>query len=69
MGAGRALLQFLEENDAPVLGLREGGFLRVEGAEVQVGGTPGARVFRRGAAPVEVASGTRLDRMLREAAP
>ncbi|HYS10523.1 MAG TPA: hypothetical protein VEP66_17420 [Myxococcales bacterium] len=52
-----------------MLGLREGGFLRVEGAEVQVGGTPGARVFRRGAAPVEVASGTRLDRMLREAAP
>jgi dipeptidase E len=63
------ILQFLEENDAPVLGLREGGLVRVEGAEVRVGGALGARVFRRGAAPVEVAPGTRLDRLLRATAP
>lgn len=63
------ILQFLEENDAPVLGLREGGFVRVEGTEVRVRGTPAARIFRRGAAPVEVTPGTRLDRMLREAVP
>jgi dipeptidase E len=63
------ILQFLEENDAPVLGLREGGFVRVEGAEVRIGGTPAARIFRRGAAAVEVAPGTRLDRTLRGAAP
>jgi dipeptidase E len=63
------ILQFLEENDAPVLGLREGGFARVEGGEVRLGGAPGARVFRRGAAPVEVPSGTRLDRALRGSAP
>jgi len=63
------ILQFLEENDAPVLGLREGGLARVEGAEVRVGGAPSARIFRRGAAPVEVAPGTRLDRLLRGTAP
>src|SRR5258705_759987 len=63
------ILQFLEANDAPVLGLPEGGLARVEGARVRVGGAPSARIFRRGAAPVEVAPGTRLDRLLRGTAP
>ncbi len=54
------ILQFLEENDAPVVGLREGGLLRVEnGSIVLLGSTP-ARIFRRGYDPAEVAPGTTL---------
>ena len=59
------ILQFLEENDAPVLGLREGGFVRVERGEVTIGATRSARIFRRAAAPIEVEPGGRLDRLLR----
>ena len=60
------ILQFLEENDAPVLGLREGGFVRVERDVVILGGASSARIFRRDTAPVEAEPGTRLDRLLRE---
>ena len=48
------ILQFLEENEAPVVGLREGAMLRVEGDSVTLKGSAGARLFRRGEAPVEV---------------
>jgi dipeptidase E len=47
--------EFHEENEAPVVGLREGAILRVEGQSVLVKGVAGARVFRRGQEPVEVA--------------
>jgi dipeptidase E len=63
------ILQFLEENDAPVLGLREGGFVRVEGEQVVVKGERPARIFRRGVAPVEVEPGARLDSLLRRRSP
>jgi dipeptidase E len=52
--------EFLEENDAPVIGLREGAMLRVEGDVVTLAGTARARVFRRGAEPEEVEPGTRI---------
>ena len=55
------ILQFLEENDAPVVGLREGGWLRVEGRSTRVGGTASARFFRKGTAPVERAPGEELE--------
>ena len=42
------ILQFLEENEAPVAGLREGAMLRVEGKTVTLKGSAGARLFRRG---------------------
>src|SRR6266853_1993952 len=42
------ILQFLEENEAPVVGLREGGLLRVESESVTLKGSAGARIFRRG---------------------
>jgi len=45
------ILQFLEENDAPVVGLREGGWIQVEGSTATLGGAPPARVFARGRAP------------------
>lgn len=54
------LLEFLEENDTAVVGLREGAWIRVDGAEVVLGGRNGARVFRRGAEPEELATGASL---------
>jgi dipeptidase E len=55
--------EFLEENDRVVVGLREGAWLRIEGGEALLRGA-GARVFRRGEAPREVAAGGRLDPLL-----
>ena len=46
--------EFHEENETPVVGLREGAILRVEGASVLLKGVAGARIFRRGQEPVEV---------------
>ena len=51
------ILQFLEENDAPVVGLREGGWIRVEGSTATLGGSPPGRVFARGRTPLEVKPG------------
>lgn len=56
--------EFLEENDVPVLGLREGAFLRREGSTLRLGGVAGARLFRRGTSPEEIAVGAELDRLL-----
>lgn len=48
------LIQFLEENDTPVVGLREGAMLRIEHGEIVLKGSTGARIFRKGVEPVEV---------------
>jgi dipeptidase E len=48
------LLQFHEENDLPVVGLREGTMLRIEARNVLLQGITAARIFRRGREPVEV---------------
>ncbi len=53
--------EFHEENDTPVVGLREGAILRVEGESVTLKGQAGARLFRRGREPVEIALGADLD--------
>jgi dipeptidase E len=55
------ILQFLEENDAPVLGLREGGWVRVEGGSARIGGAADGRLFRRGQAAVERRPGEELE--------
>jgi dipeptidase E len=47
------IAQFHEENETPVVGLREGAMLRVEGGSVVLKGVAGARVFRRGRPPEE----------------
>ena len=47
------ILQFHEEHDEPVLGLREGCMLRVHDNTMQLLGTTDARLFRRGQAPEE----------------
>jgi dipeptidase E len=49
------ILQFLEENESPVVGLREGAMLRIEYDSVSLKGSAGARLFRRGEAPLEAA--------------
>jgi dipeptidase E len=54
------LREYLEENAVPVVGLREGAWIRVAGAVRTLGGATGARVFRRGADPVELAPGSDL---------
>ena len=54
------LREYLEENEAPVLGLREGAWVRVAGDATSVGGANGARLFRRGADPLELAPGADL---------
>ena len=59
------ILQYLEENATPVIGLREGTMLRVEGGKTVLKGTTSARIFRRGQAPIEVAVGTEVDEFLR----
>lgn len=47
------IMQFHEEQDVPVLGLREGCMLRVSGSTMQLRGTTNARLFRRGKTPEE----------------
>jgi dipeptidase E len=56
--------EFHEENDTPVVGLREGAMVRLEGDLLQLRGLAGARVFRRGKEPVEVAPGSELSSLL-----
>lgn len=58
------IAQFHEENDATVVGLREGSLLRIEGNEARLRGRAGARVFSKGLPPQEVAPGDRLDFIL-----
>ncbi|MFD7924065.1 dipeptidase PepE [Streptomyces sp. NPDC059740] len=59
------LEQFLEENAVPVLGLREGTWLVREDERLELSGVAaGARLLRRGAAPVEHGPGTDLSELL-----
>jgi dipeptidase E len=56
--------QFLEENDVPVLGLREGAWLRRSGQQLELNGIASGRLFRRRGSPAEVAPGTDLSWLL-----
>jgi dipeptidase E len=60
------IMQFLEENETPVIGLREGSMVRVEDAAVLLKGPHTARIFRRGEKPVEAAPGSSLRGLLEE---
>ena len=58
------IAEFHEENDPPVLGLREGSWLRVEDDRMTLEGTTDACLFQRGIEPIECLSGSRLDFLL-----
>jgi len=58
------LLEYLEENAAPVLGLREGAGLSLQGRQLRLIGSRGARLFRRGLEPAELGPGSDLDFLL-----
>jgi dipeptidase E len=60
------IMQFLEENEEPVVGLREGSILRVEDSTVTLKGPNAARIFRRGEKPVEATPGSNLCALLEE---
>jgi len=55
------IMQFLEENDTTVVGLREGAMLRIENGETILRGSTGARIFRRGREPLEILPGARVN--------
>jgi len=61
----KRILEFLEENDTPVLGLREGAIARCENGTTVLKGSTGARIFRRGQEPIETLPGDQLDELLR----
>jgi dipeptidase E len=58
------IAEYLEENEVPVVGLREGAWIRAEGAHASLGGARGARIFRRGRDPEERPTGASLDDLL-----
>jgi dipeptidase E len=58
------ILQFLEENETPVLGMREGAWVVAETGRVILGGTRGARIFRRGEMPVEKKTGDEISSLV-----
>lgn len=56
--------EFHEENNLPVIGLREGSFLRIEGKRVCLKGKTGARLFLKGEEVKELPSGSHLHFLL-----
>ena len=62
------LREFHEENETPVIAIREGAMLVVETDTVELLGKSGGKLFLRGAEPRECAPGERLDFLLHERA-
>ena len=58
--------QFLEENEEPVVGLREGSILRVQDGTLALKGPNTARIFRRREDPVEAPPGNDLRALLEQ---
>ena len=58
------ILQFLEENNTPVVGIREGAWLLCNDGTVTLKGQTGARIFRRDEAPVEVSPCTEISKLV-----
>ena len=55
------LTEYLEENDTPVVAIREGGMVIVEGSESRVEGAAGGLLFEKGQRPREFLTGQRID--------
>jgi dipeptidase E len=58
------ILQFLEENDTPVVGIREGAWLLCCNGKVTLKGETGARIFRRGHGPLEATPDTEISQLI-----
>lgn len=56
--------EFHVQNPQPVIGLREGAWLRVEGDVVRLEGARGGRLFRPGVDPVELEAGTDISEVV-----
>ena len=57
-------MEFHEENETPVIALREGSMLSVDHRGTRLLGEKTARMFRRGVAPVEIEPGATIDKLL-----
>lgn len=55
------LKEYLEENTVPVVAIREAAMLRVQGEDVTLLGTKGARIFERGRDPYEIQPGSKIE--------
>jgi dipeptidase E len=58
------LREYLEENSVPVVGLREGSWLKVSGNQCQLGGQQNMILFRQGQGTAEFAPGSDLSFLL-----
>ena len=54
------IFQFLEENETPVVGIREGAWLVCEDGAVTLKGEAGARIFKRCEVPIEAKPGDNI---------
>ena len=61
---GTRIAEFHARHDIPVVALREGAMLRVQGDSMELRGQHGARLFRQGQDPVEYSTGDSLDFLL-----
>ncbi len=66
MGESREdrIREYHEEQSLPVVGLREGAWLRVRGEQMRLLGETGGKLFEAGSAPVECHSGYDLSQLL-----
>jgi dipeptidase E len=61
---GQRLTEFLEDNETPVVAIREGVWIRVEEGSARLGGNRATRIFRRGVSPEEREPGADLSDLL-----
>jgi dipeptidase E len=55
------ILEFLTQNDIPVVGLREGGWISVKGDIITLEGEPSARIFQNGKEIYEMTTGSSIE--------
>lgn len=58
------IAEFLQENDVPVVALREGAWIDVHNDSILVGGPTGGRLFQRGREPRDLAPRSNLNGLL-----
>ena len=54
------ILEYHTQNNIPVIGIREGSWIRVKGESIVLKGDLSARVFEQGKKPIEIESGSLL---------